>query len=87
MEARKLVPGDDGQPTVNPDLINDAFPLTRPPQEDWDYNTLEGRGRLRVYRQTLMAGLRAAARKPTNVAKAYAVTQGKAESLRGIYRG
>lgn len=84
MEARKLVPGDDGQPTVNPDLINDAFPLTRPPQEDWDYNTLEGRGRLWVYRQTLMAGLRAAARKPTNVAKAYAVTQGKAESLRGI---
>ena len=29
----------------------------------------EGREHLRVYRQTLMAGLRAAARKPTNLAK------------------
>ncbi|XP_073862044.1 uncharacterized protein [Macaca fascicularis] len=38
VEARKLVPGDDGQPTANPDLINAAFPLTRP---RWDYNTAE----------------------------------------------
>ncbi|XP_030787435.1 uncharacterized protein LOC115897707 isoform X2 [Rhinopithecus roxellana] len=38
VEARKLVPGDDGQPTANPDLINAAFPLTRP---TWDYNTAE----------------------------------------------
>lgn len=83
LEARKLVPGDDGQPTANPDLINDAFPLTRPPQDGWDYNTAEGRGRLRVYRQTLMAGLRAAARKPTNLAKVYAVNQGKTESPSG----
>ncbi|XP_060468203.2 uncharacterized protein LOC132665323 [Panthera onca] len=41
LEARKLVPGDDGQPTSNPDLINAAFPLTRPPQDEWDYNTAE----------------------------------------------
>ncbi|XP_049499863.1 translation initiation factor IF-2-like isoform X1 [Panthera uncia] len=46
LEARKLVPGDDGRPTSNPDLINAAFPLTRPPQDKWDYNTAEGRGRL-----------------------------------------
>ena len=71
VEARKLVPGDDGQPTANSDLINAAFPLTRPA---WDYNTAEGRGRLLVYRQTLMAGLRAAARKPTNLAKVFRVT-------------
>uniref|UniRef100_A0A5F8AUI6 Core shell protein Gag P30 domain-containing protein n=1 Tax=Macaca mulatta TaxID=9544 RepID=A0A5F8AUI6_MACMU len=77
VEARKLVPGDDGQPTANPDLINVTFPLTRPA---WDYNTAEGRGRLHLYRQTLMAGLRAAARKPTNLAKVYSVLQGKAES-------
>ncbi|XP_063460424.1 uncharacterized protein LOC134730401 [Pan paniscus] len=38
IEARKLVPGDDGQPTANPDLINATFPLTRPA---WDYNTAE----------------------------------------------
>ncbi|XP_033072348.1 uncharacterized protein LOC117086841 [Trachypithecus francoisi] len=77
VEARKLVPGDDGQPTANPDLINAAFPLTRP---RWDYNTAEGRGRLLIYRQTLMAGLWAAARKPTNLAKVYSVLQGKTES-------
>ncbi|XP_050611186.1 uncharacterized protein LOC126934424 [Macaca thibetana thibetana] len=38
VEARKLVLGDDGQPTANPDLINATFPLTRPV---WDYNTAE----------------------------------------------
>ena len=77
VEARKLVPGDGGQMTANPNLINAAFPLTRP---TWDYNTAEGRGKLLVYRQTLMAGLRAAARKPTNLAKVYSVLQGKTES-------
>ncbi|VFV44438.1 pok5_human ame: full=herv-provirus, partial [Lynx pardinus] len=41
LEASKLVPGDDGQPTSNPDLINAPFPLTRPPQDEWDYNTAE----------------------------------------------
>lgn len=77
VEARKLVPGDDGRPTVNPDLIDASFPLARP---NWDYNTAEGRGQLLIYRQTLMAGLRAAARKPTNLAKVHAVLQGKTES-------
>ncbi|XP_023047361.2 uncharacterized protein LOC111525929 isoform X1 [Piliocolobus tephrosceles] len=77
VEARKLVPGDDGQPTANPDLINAAFPLTRP---RWDYNRAEGRGPLLIYRQTLMAGLQSAARKPTNLAKVYSVLQGKTES-------
>ncbi|XP_077854288.1 uncharacterized protein LOC144340185 [Macaca mulatta] len=38
VEARKLVLGDDGQPTANPNLINATFPLTRPA---WDYNTAE----------------------------------------------
>nr|XP_060467496.1 uncharacterized protein LOC132664638 [Panthera onca] len=80
LEARNLVPGDDGWPTSNPDLINAAFPLTRPPQDECDYNMAEGRGRLLIYRQTLMAGLRDAARKPTNLAKVYLVIQGKAES-------
>ncbi|XP_070924816.1 uncharacterized protein [Macaca nemestrina] len=37
----------------------------------WDYNTAEGREWLRLYRQTLMAGLWAAARKPTNLAKGF----------------
>ncbi|CAD7692704.1 unnamed protein product [Nyctereutes procyonoides] len=60
----------DRQPTQNPDLINAAFPLSC---LTWDYNSAEGKERLQVYRQTLMAGLKAAACKPTNLAKVYDV--------------
>lgn len=66
LEARKNVPGVDGRPTVQPNLIDEGFPLTRP---HWDFECAEGRERLRVYCQTLRAGLRAAARRPTNLAK------------------
>ncbi|EHA97995.1 Gag polyprotein, partial [Heterocephalus glaber] len=38
-EARKLVPGDNGQPTTNVDVINISFPLSQP---DWDFNAAEG---------------------------------------------
>ena len=76
-EARKLVPGADGNPTTNQAQIEASFPLTRP---QWDFNTAEGKERLRVYRQTLMGGLRMAARKPTNLAKVGNVQQGKDES-------
>ena len=71
MEARKSVLGEDRQPTQNPDLINAAFPLSRP---TCDYNSAEGKERL-VYGQTLMASFKAAARKPTNLAKVYDVRQ------------
>ncbi|KAL6091923.1 hypothetical protein STEG23_014325 [Scotinomys teguina] len=66
LEARKQVPGDDGRPTQLPNLIDAAFPLTRP---DWDFNAPEGREHLCLYRQLLLAGLRAAARRPTNLAQ------------------
>lgn len=72
MEARKLVPGVDRWPTTQPNLINEGFPLDRP---TWDFDQDQGRERLRVYCQVLMAGLRAAARKPTNLAKVNAVRQ------------
>ena len=49
-------------------------------QPNWDFKRVEGRERLRVYRQTLMAGLRAAARKPTNLAKVNLVRQEPNES-------
>ncbi|CAD7673699.1 unnamed protein product [Nyctereutes procyonoides] len=75
-EAQKSVLGEDRQPTQNPDLINAAFPLSCPTY----YNSAEGKERLRVYRQTLMAGLQPAAHKPTNLAKVYDVRQGKDES-------
>ncbi|CAD7676945.1 unnamed protein product [Nyctereutes procyonoides] len=77
VEAQKSVLGEERQPTQNPDLINAAFPLSHP---TWDYNSAEGKERLRVYCQTLMAGLKAAACKPTNLAKVYDVRQGKDES-------
>ena len=64
-EAQKNVPGVDGRPTTQPNLIDERFRLTRP---RWDFERAKGRERLRVYRQTLMASLRAAARKPTNLA-------------------
>ncbi|XP_057343930.1 uncharacterized protein LOC130679349 [Manis pentadactyla] len=39
LEAQNNVPGANGQPTQNPAIIEEGFPLTRP---DWDFNTLEG---------------------------------------------
>ncbi|ERE76653.1 neutral cholesterol ester hydrolase 1-like protein [Cricetulus griseus] len=77
LEARKNVPGPDGRPSLLPDVIEASFPLTRP---DWDYNTAEGRGHLKVYYQTLMAGLRGTARQPTNLAKVREVVQGPTET-------
>ncbi|XP_058436982.1 uncharacterized protein LOC131424380 [Marmota monax] len=77
LEARKNVPGDDGRPTQLPNLINEAFPLTRP---NWDHATEAGRDHLRLYRQLLIAGLHAAGRRPTNLAQVRQTTQGAEET-------
>ena len=76
-EARKNVPGVDGRPTIQPNLIEEGFPLVRP---NWDFERAEGREHLQMYCQTLMASLRAAARKPTNLAKINSVRQEPNES-------
>ncbi|XP_077017181.1 uncharacterized protein LOC143684261 [Tamandua tetradactyla] len=76
LEARKQVPGQDGRPTQLQHVIDDWFLLRRP---NWDPNTSEGREHLSIYRQTLVAGLRAAARRPTNLAKA--VSLGKSPAV------
>ena len=68
----------DGRPTAQPHLVDEGFPLLQP---NWDFERVEGRESLRVYRQTLMAGLRAAARKPTTLAKVNLVRQEPTESL------
>ncbi|XP_062044662.1 uncharacterized protein LOC133776022 [Lepus europaeus] len=81
LEARKNVPGADGRPTLLPNEIEEAFPLTRP---DWDYTTVAGRERLRLYRQVLLAGLRGAGKRPTNLAKVRAVVQGAEETPAGF---
>lgn len=77
LEARKNVPGADGRPSLLPNDIDAGFPLTRP---NWDYNTAEDKEHLKVYCQALMAGLRGAARQPTNLAKVRKVIQGLEES-------
>ncbi|XP_073898005.1 uncharacterized protein [Castor canadensis] len=77
VEAHKLVPGDDGNPTTNQARIDEGFPLTRP---NWDYDRAEGKERLWVYHQALMGGFRAAARQPINLAKVSDVQQDKAKS-------
>ncbi|XP_023604502.1 uncharacterized protein LOC111824488 [Myotis lucifugus] len=77
LEAQRNVPGRDGRPTQLQNIIDDTFPLARP---NWDPNTPEGREHLSSYRQALVAGLRAASRRPTNLAKVREVVQGPAES-------
>ncbi|XP_054951549.1 chromobox protein homolog 5 isoform X2 [Pan paniscus] len=77
LEARKHVPGPGGLPTQLPNEIDEGFPLTRP---DWDYETASGRESLRIYRQALLAGLKGAGKRPTNLAKVRTITQEKNES-------
>ena len=66
LEARKNIPGINGAPINLPNEINAGFPLDRP---DWDYNMAQGREKLTVYHQALVAGLKGVARCPTNLAK------------------
>ncbi|XP_035302986.1 uncharacterized protein LOC113836465 [Cricetulus griseus] len=82
LEARKNVQGPDGRPTQLPNEIDEVFPLIRP--TDWDINTAAGRERHRLYRQTLLAGLKGAGRRPTNLAKVRAVVQGLEETPAGF---
>lgn len=76
LEARKNVPGDGSVPTNLPDETDAGFPLNRP---NWDYNTAEGREWSTVCRRALVAGLKGAARRPTNLAKVREVMQGPSE--------
>lgn len=76
-EATKAIPGPDGQPTTDPVRIERVFPSLRP---DWDPNENDGKGALDQYRQTLLRGIRAAARKPTNLSKVSETVQGQNEA-------
>ena len=76
LEARKNIPGINGAPINLPNEINAGFPLDRP---DWDYNMAQGREKLTVYHQALVAGLKGVARCPTNLAKVREVIQGATE--------
>lgn len=65
-EATRAVLGPDGMPTTDLHPVEHVFPPA-PPQ--CDPNTDNGRERLLQYRQILLQGLRAAARKPTDLTK------------------
>ena len=57
-EARKNAPSDMGAPSIDQAVVDSGFTLTRP---DWDFNTAEGKGHLKVYHLSLLAGLKGAA--------------------------
>ena len=57
-EPRKNATSDKGAPSIDQAVIDSVFPLTRP---DWDFNTAEGKGHLKVYHQTPLAGFKRAA--------------------------
>ena len=63
----KNVPRTNSEPTNLSNEIDAGFPLNR---TDWDFSTLK------VYSWVLLAGLKGAARCPTNLAKVREVLQG-----------
>lgn len=77
LEAQKNARDSAGRPVQTPAEIDEGFPLTRP---RWDYNTAQGRERLSNYGRALVADLRGAACRPTNLAKVREVMQGATES-------
>ena len=62
---------------MQPHLVEEGFPSM---QLNWDFEGADGREGLRVFRQTLMAGLWAATRKPTNLSKVNLMRQEPKES-------
>lgn len=81
LEAQKNVSGADGRSTQLSNEIEDTFSLTRP---NWDFNTPAGREQLCLYRQSPLAGLKGAGRRPTNLAKVRAIVQRTDETLAGF---
>lgn len=74
----KLVLGTVGPPLTDPAVMVMCFPSECP---SWDYNMTVYKDRLKVYCQTLLAGLKIAARKATNLTKIYDIKEGSEESL------
>lgn len=76
-EATRAVLGPDRMPTTDLHRIEHVF-HSAPPH--WDPNADNGRECLLQYRQILLQGLRAAARKPTDLTKIHDTVQGPKES-------
>ena len=76
----------DGHPDQVPyilawqEMIKNSPPWLKPFLPTKAHNSAEGKERLRVHHQILMAGFQATMHKPTNLAKVYGVRQGKDKS-------
>ncbi|XP_060030072.1 uncharacterized protein LOC132533194 [Erinaceus europaeus] len=77
IEGKKQVRDKKGEPPTDQDVVEEVFPQSRP---KWDPNTSTGYEALTRYRQTLLRGIRAAGRKPTNLSKVTECKQGADES-------
>lgn len=75
-EARKLVSGSTAEHTSYQTAIDACFPLTHP---DCAFNTLKV-GRLLVYRQALLTGLKVAAKWSQIWPECHDIRQGENES-------
>lgn len=75
-ETRKLVTGPSRKTTNNQATIGVSFPLTC---LNWDFNTIEDKGRLLAYHQALLAGLKVAVGQPANLTLGYGISQGDNE--------
>ncbi|XP_072794698.1 uncharacterized protein [Vicugna pacos] len=82
-EARKWLQGRAPGDTMDVE----AWAMTRAPdtRPDWDFNTQEGREALREYREAILQGLKAGAKKPTNMSKTTTVTQRPDETPTDFY--
>lgn len=69
-----LGPGVDSHDPGNAGRLRRLLPTQRP---EWDPTTDQGKGALDTYHQFILGGLRAAARKPTNLTKGSEIIQAK----------
>jgi hypothetical protein len=82
-EARRWLQGQAPAGTLDAEAwAREAVPDARP---TWDFNTAEGRGDLTQYRAALLHGLRAGAKRPTNMSKIAAVIQKPEETPTDFY--
>jgi hypothetical protein len=70
-----MSPQTQGAPSIDQAVADSGFSLTRC---DWNFNMAEDKGHLKVYHQSLLAGLKGAC---TNLIKVHEVKQGQDELL------
>lgn len=77
LEAKKAALRPGGGSLENREWVEEIFPSFWP---GWDLNTAGGRASLDTFHHVLLAGIKAAAQKPTNLSKVTEVIHGAQES-------